>query len=197
MKQYLYLGTAFMLLITQACSSPEKQSSETTADSTGTEKVQADTLATAVSIDTAIVAIAKKYLQTTYKQDLEKSIIDDNSRRFKVSAADLNGDGIDEIFIGHTGGYFCGSGGCTIELVDSKGKKITKFTVSDSPVVIDKTKQNGWSDLLIQSKGKYRTLSFNGKTYPSNPSIAPATSSEPDASLKRLLEESDGTWYNF
>jgi hypothetical protein len=90
--------------------------------------------------------------------------------------------------VGFTGPYFCGSGGCTQMILDREGNVITQFTVSDYPVVIDNTKSNGWKDLFILSAGQYRIVKFDGKTYPSNPSMQPELKLLPGDGLPRALD---------
>jgi hypothetical protein len=127
-------------------------------------------------------------LQTDFKADIDKGIIDSISRKFVFFEYDLNEDGKKEIFVGLFGTYFCGSGGCTMYLIDSQGNKITVFTVAGNPVVIDNNKTNGWKDLFIYSGKKNRIVKFDGKKYPSNPSTLTALSVAPGDGLPRALD---------
>ena len=117
------------------------------------------------------VNIVRLSLQYLYKEDLSKNIIDDYSKRFIFFEYDLNDDGKKEILVGLTGSYFCGSGGCTQYILDNQGAIISKFTVANYPVVIDTQKSSGWKNLFIQSGHKNRIVKFDGKKYPSNPSL--------------------------
>lgn len=134
------------------------------------------------------VEIAAAKLKERYKDDIAKGIIDSLSRKFRIYEYDLNGDGKKEIFVGLNGPYFCGSGGCSVQLLNDKGDAITYFSVTNYPVVISNTKTNGWNDLILMSSGKYHLLKFNGKTYPSNPSVAPAFKTIPGNDLPKLLD---------
>lgn len=138
-------------------------------------------------------------LKDLYKDDLAKNFIDDNSKKFIFFEYDLNEDGKKEILVGLTGGYFCGTGGCTQLLLDDQGNVITQFSVSGNPVVIDTNKTNGWKDLFIYSGNKYRIVKFNGKTYPSNPSILPELKVTPGDGLPRALdfEHEPYAWFKF
>lgn len=138
-------------------------------------------------------------LKDLYKDDLAKNFIDDNSKKFIFFEYDLNEDGKKEILVGLTGGYFCGTGGCTQLLLDDQGNVITQFSVSGNPVVIDTNKTNGWKDLFIYSGSKYRIVKFNGKTYPSNPSILPELKVTPGDGLPRALdfEHEPYAWFKF
>jgi hypothetical protein len=137
-------------------------------------------------------------LKDQLKSDLEKNIVDSLSRKFIFFEYDLNDDGNKEIFVGLTGPYFCGSGGCTTYLLDNQGNFITKFSVSRD-IVIDNKKTNGFKDLFIYSGGKFRIVKFNGKSYPSNPSTLPALNVVPGDDLPRALNfvNEPYPWFTF
>jgi len=137
-------------------------------------------------------------LKDQLKADLEKNLVDSLSRKFIFFEYDLNDDGKKEVFVGLTGPYFCGSGGCTRYLLDNQGNVITKFTVSRD-IVIDQKATNGFKDLFIYSGGKFRIVKYNGKTYPSNPSTLPALNVEPGDGLPRALNfvQEPYPWFTF
>lgn len=189
---------------------PEESTTDTTTvavDSSKTEAVvdpdPTDTIpAGKYGINSSSIKTAdliRLTLKDLYKDDLAKNFIEDNSKKFIFFEYDLNEDGKKEILVGLTGGYFCGTGGCTQLVLDSQGNVITQFTVSDYPVVIDTNKTNGWKDLFIYSGGKYRIVKFDGKTYPSNPSILPALKVIPGDGLPRALdfEHEPYAWFKF
>jgi len=189
---------------------PEESTTDTTTvavDSSKTEAVvdpdPTDTIpAGKYGINSSSIKTAdliRLTLKDLYKDDLAKNFIEDNSKKFIFFEYDLNEDGKKEILVGLTGGYFCGTGGCTQLVLDSQGNVITQFTVSDYPVVIDTNKTNGWKDLFIYSGGKYRIVKFDGKTYPSNPSILPALKVLPGDGLPRALdfEHEPYAWFKF
>ena len=138
-------------------------------------------------------------IKDLYKDDLAKNVIDDYSKRFIFFEYDLNEDGNKEILVGFTGPYFCGTGGCTQLLLDNQGNVITTFSVSDYPVIIDTNKTNGWKDLFIYSGGKNRIVKFDGKKYPSNPSILPELKVTPGDGLPRALDfiHEPYAWFKF
>jgi hypothetical protein len=143
--------------------------------------------------------IVRTTLQNIFKEDLSKNSIDDYSKRFIFFEYDLNDDGKKEILVGLTGPYFCGSGGCTQYIFDNQGMVISKFTVSDYPVVIDTEKSQGWKNLFILSGGKNRIVKFNGKKYPSNPSLQPELKVTPGDGLPRALNfiNEPYAWFKF
>lgn len=138
-------------------------------------------------------------LQDLYKSDLSKNFIDENSRKFIFFEFDLNEDGKKEIFVGLTGSYFCGSGGCTQLILDAQGNIISTFSVSGYPIIIDNNKTNGWRDLFIYSGSKNRIVKFDGKTYPSNPSVQPELKMIPGDGLTRALNfiNEPYPWFKF
>ena len=143
--------------------------------------------------------IVRLTLQNLYKDDLSKKIIDDYSTRFIFFEYDLNDDGKKEILVGLTGPYFCGSGGCTQYILDNQGAVISKFTVADYPVMIDTDKSSGWKNLIINSGRKNRVVKFDGKKYPSNPSMQPELKVPPGDDLPRALDFSNEpyAWFKF
>lgn len=144
-----------------------------TSDSTSHTELNNTSVKTDSTVTTTPAPQLSAFLKKYYQKDLEKNLLDSNSRKFIYSEYDLNQDGKKETFIGLTGGYFCGSGGCTALLLADNGDLITKFTVAEYPFTISTSATNNWKDILIESAGKQHLLKFDGKTYPSNPSIQP------------------------
>lgn len=144
--------------------------------------------------------LVRTTLNKLYKDDLSKEgVVDDYSKKFIFFEYDLNGDSAKEILVGLTGPYFCGSGGCTILLLDNKGGLITRFTVTEYPVVIASTTTNGWKDLILNSNRNNRLAKYNGKTYPSNPSVLPVFKTVPGDELPRALDftREPYPWFKF
>ena len=112
----------------------------------------------------------------------------EDQREFQYEEVDLNGDGINEYLVGFKNSYFCGSGGCTYYLLHNSGSVITVFTVSEAPFIAMVTsKTNGWRDIVVYSNGALRQLKFDGKTYPSNPSMIKEFKNIPSDDAYRLL----------
>lgn len=124
--------------------------------------------------------------ETTLKKFLQQYVgppTQDPGARFLSAFVDLNGDGKQEAIVYLLHNDFCGSGGCPMLVLtpqDSSYRIITKTTVTRPPIRVLATKTNGWSDLSVSvSGGGIRNaydakLSFNGKKYPSNPTVSPA-----------------------
>lgn len=154
---------------TSETKTPDKEmSNDNTTGSSDTKKESTDENKTA-SFDTTNLAGVKSTLTTLLKKDLAS--MTENDRKFVYSEISLGDDGNKQTLVMFQGPYFCGSGGCTIYLLDSDYKTISEFSVSDEPIKIAETTSNGWKDLLISSGGKLHVMKYNGKKYPGNPSV--------------------------
>jgi hypothetical protein len=103
--------------------------------------------------------------------------------RYFSAFVDLNGDGSKEAIVYLTGHGWCGSSGCTTLILAPKGasyRLVTSITITWPPIRILTSNTNGWHDISVWVQGGgiqpgYEAgLSFDGKTYPSNPSVPPA-----------------------
>jgi hypothetical protein len=92
-----------------------------------------------------------------------------------------NGKGEDVVYV--SGQRWCGSGGCTLlilEPAESTFKVIGKVTIVQLPVRLLSSKKDGRPDIGVTVRGGgvqagyEAVLSFNGKSYPGNPSLPPA-----------------------
>lgn len=109
----------------------------------------------------------------------------DGPTRYSSAFVDLRNDGVQEVIVYLTGAAWCGSGGCRMLILAPEGgtyRVITHTTVTRLPIRVLNTKTNGWHDLAVQVagggiQGFEAILAFNGKSYPENPSVAPARES--------------------
>jgi hypothetical protein len=197
-KGFLPVIVSVTLVTLLACGSGNnKEERDTTTASiadTVTHAATADSLpghgeASASASDSTVQLIKNSLVNDLVKNDLK--LLKENDRKFSYSVADINGDGKDEIFVGMKGQYFCGNAGCTVYLLNAEGKKIGRFTIVDGPITISATKTNGWNDLILPSKGINYSVKFNGKTYPSNPSVQPKVTAPVSADLKKVLADTE------
>ncbi|MGB4769929.1 MAG: hypothetical protein WBP58_00625 [Chitinophagaceae bacterium] len=120
----------------------------------------------------------QKFLAAKYPKE------DADGRKFMYVSVDLNDDGKNEYIIGLIGPSFCGSGGCTMLVLNNAFKQTSAFTVVDYPIYIGapgtKEVTKKYSNIYAYSKGKgYVKLSWNGTKYgPSNASMAPKVSDD-------------------
>ena len=113
--------------------------------------------------------------------------------RYRFAFVDLRDDGTQEAIVYITDSDWCGSGGCTTLILAPSGSTfelVTKITIARLPIRILETKTNGWHDISVVVAGggilsAYDAkLSFDGSTYPTNPTVPPA---------KKLLDAAAGT----
>lgn len=210
-KSQIFILISLLILGTVGCQSPKSNENEQ-SESIQTETAVPEEVYDPDPTDTIpgnlyainssskeTADLVRKTIQGMFKDDLDKNIIDDYSRKFIFFEYDLNDDGKTEIMVGFTGPYFCGSGGCSQLILDHEGNIITRFTVADYPVVIDTVKTNGWKDLIIYSGRKNRIVKFDGKSYPSNPSVQPELKLIPGDGLTRALDfvNEPYPWFTF
>lgn len=146
---------------------------ENTDKSKDTTKVTTDTeqKTETPALDTTNLSKLRTELGTILADDIKD--LTENDRRFMYSEVDVNGDGSNETLVMMQSPYYCGTGGCTLILLNSLYKPITKFSVSDEPVMISSGMSNEWNDIVITSDGAQHVMKYNGNTYPTNPSVAP------------------------
>ena len=180
MKRSISFASLMLLSISLGCSPDNKRETIIKKDSLIHENAKIQDLPAPSpigreTVDSTAIVVEKirVHLRALIEEDDKLGIVDTLSKQFKYFEIDLNADGSNEIFVGLTGPYFCGSGGCNILLLDADAKIITKFSVSDIPVVVSKNTTNHWRDLYIRTNGAYHLMKFNGTKYPSNPSILP------------------------
>src|SRR5208282_3162479 len=108
---------------------------------------------------------------------------DIKATRYIAAFVHLRDDNTQQVIVYLIGQAWCGTGGClTLILVpkDSSYTVITEMTVVQQPIRVLDTKSSGWHDLGVWVQGGgiqpgYEArLSFNGKEYPSNPTVPPA-----------------------
>jgi hypothetical protein len=124
------------------------------------------------SSDDQVAANIRNFLVNDYlKKDL--SFLSEEDRKFQYFSVDLNGDGKDEYFVNFMTSYFCGTGGCSVVLLDHESNVITNFSVMDNPIYAENVKTNGWKNILVRNRGELKVLKYENGKYPSNPSVLP------------------------
>jgi hypothetical protein len=102
---------------------------------------------------------------------------DDKGTRYVAVFRDLNGDGKPEALVYLVGGEWCGSGGCTLFILQKDGgswKVVSSVSITYPPVEVLSTLSSGWQDLNVHVGGGGArpgvvTLRFNGKSYRKSP----------------------------
>lgn len=107
---------------------------------------------------------------------------------YVAAFADLNGDGREEALVSLHSGLFCGSGGCGLYIYAPAGsswRQMAELTIVNAPVRLLASQTRGWRDLAVHVRGggmeiPYEArMRFDGRTYASNPSLAPRLRGRP------------------
>lgn len=164
-----------ILLSAYTCNNKSNESSTTNSI---TKKLPTDSSSVTIpdyyneeTVNDTLALNIKDYLNTTLLKPEDARAITSRDKKFQIYQIDLNNDGKNEIFVNLFTPYFCGSGGCTVLLLSSELNPITTFTVTHPPIFAEKATINGWRTLMVKSKEEWKSLEFNNKTYPANPTI--------------------------
>ncbi len=203
MKDFtLHAVLSCIMLSAMICCSktPEKQVKEFTSSNKNMDSVKTTPSAVTDSADTAENSLTlkiKDYINSQYLRPEDQKTIDASDRTFNLSQIDLNNDGKKEIFINFFTPYFCGSGGCTLLLLDSDLKLINRFTVMRTPITIDSKTEDGWKVLWLQDGNSWKMLTPKNGKYPSNPSIIKDTKEIPERNSLKLFNTTTSKKYSF
>ena len=138
-----------------------------------------------------LVEKVKTYITAHYLTEADLRAISKEDRKFQLHEIDLNNDGKKEIFVNFMTPYFCGTGGCSILLLNDKIEPITKFTVTRTPLYVEKSAENGWRNLLTQSEGNWRKLIYKENSYPTNPSMVETSKDAASDDAEVIFGEDD------
>ena len=116
---------------------------------------------------------------------------DERLTRYAVAMADLGGDRRPEALIyamadvdGDGQANLCGSGGCNLYVltpVPTGYRRVGRTTLTRPPIRILATRTHGWRDLSVRvagggiGRGYHARLRFDGRSYPSNPTVPPTS----------------------
>jgi hypothetical protein len=153
------------------------------------------TMSTASSqdIDPAVTAKIQQVLAKTYGSTPAED------RKFLYNAVDLNDDGKNEYLVGRT---FCGNAGCTMLVLNNKYGINTRMSIVQFPVYVgppaSKEVTKGYSNIYVSTKGMgYVKMAWDGKKYPTNPSLSPKISDQLKEGKFAFLNEGTQEQYNF
>jgi hypothetical protein len=137
-----------------------------------------------------IVLISATGASAAASPGVAKFVRDHRLARYSVALTDLNGDGRAEALVyamdsaGGRGGGLCGSGGCNLYVLalTAKGyRQVADIAITRPPIGVLPTMAHGWHDLAVRVAGggiipgHEARLRFDGRSYPSNPTVRPAT----------------------
>ncbi|MCU7617203.1 hypothetical protein NZ698_08335 [Chryseobacterium sp. PBS4-4] len=149
------------------------------------------------TVEDSLALKIKDFITSQYLKPEDLKIIDASARKFNLYQIDLNNDDKKEVFINFFTPYFCGSGGCTLVLLDSDLKLISKFTVTRTPITIDSKTENGWKVLWIQDGNDWKILTNKSGKYPSNPSMIKPTKEVPESNAVKIFDNNTSKTYSF
>lgn len=99
---------------------------------------------------------------------------------WRAGWTDVNGDGRIDALVYLDGPAWCGSGGCTVLVMEAipeeDAEELGRFapaaeiSLMHGPVTVAPTTSHGWHDLVVEDEGgRWRRLRFDGETYPFSP----------------------------
>jgi hypothetical protein len=118
-----------------------------------------------------------------FLRDYLKSSPDYATTRYVSTFVNLQDAKAKDAIVYFTDQDSCGSGGCTTLILAPSGtsyKVVTSITIGWPPIRVLASKSNGWHDIGVWVQGGgiqpgYEAiLSFDGVSYPTNPSVSPA-----------------------
>jgi hypothetical protein len=137
----------------------------------------------------------RAFLQTRFQEDRANY----PDTRYVSAWADLDGDGRPEAFVYLLSGAYCGSGGCNLMIFTPRGsswREVADMAVTNPPIRVLDSRTRGWNDISVfvaggGSRGYAALLAFNGRSYPDNPTVAPARRLRNVAQGRVLIRDDD------
>jgi len=133
------------------------------------------------------------------EQFQEPGFSNDKTTKYSYAEVDLNGDGVKEVVVYLTGRDWCGTGGCNTFILARAGssyKIVTEMTITRPPIRVLANSTHGWHNIGVWvvgggiQPGYEAELPFDGKTYPTNPSVPPARRAGTKAKGKVVIASS-------
>lgn len=136
--------------------------------------------ATTVPADSSVRAVPAN--KDELGQAARSALDGDWEAHYFDARVDLNGDGTPEAVVYAAGPMVCGTGGCPV-FVFAPGpdgyRLVSRLSVVRPPVRLSPRSSHGWRNLVVGIGGGglaagNAELRFDGKAYPTNPTVAPA-----------------------
>lgn len=191
-KIKLRIGVIFVIFAGLSLNSCKNDPSKNTQSETTELNLSEEVITSDFEIQSQNEEVANKvksYIIDTYLTEGDLRAISEDQKKFQLVQIDLNNDGKNEVFVNFTSSYFCGTGGCTLLLLNDQVKPVTEFTVTRTPLYVEKTMKNGWRIILTKSGEKWRQLVYKNGSYPTNPSLVEMTVESPGENAEILFDE--------
>lgn len=127
----------------------------------------------------------------------------DKTTRYVSAVVHLNEHGPQDVLVYVTGRTWCGTGGCTLLVLEESGTSyriVTRVKLARPPIVVFEGTTNGWHNIGVSvqgggvQSGYEAALEYNGHSYPSNPTVPPARRSHSENRDKVVIPvKADGT----
>lgn len=146
-----------------------------------------------VALFLALSLTACANLHETQEAKLSAAIseyTDQASPEYRHAFVDLNGDGIEDAIVLLRGMQWCGSGGCTMLIMQGSDPGyafLSRSTVTNEPIRVSRARSDGWRALVVRSNGKDRTLRYQDRGYPLNPSVQDLADKEGVESARTVI----------
>lgn len=149
----------------------------------------------AAADEASVRAFLKTYLRN------QVHTVDIGRTEAAIAFFDLNADGQDEAIVYIVGPMWCGSGGCGALVLTPRGATfdvVMDASVTRTPIGVLDASSKGWRDLFVSISGggiKAGTvaMTFDGKSYPSNPTVQPARPVDATGAKVLLTEDATGS----
>jgi hypothetical protein len=138
-----------------------------------------------------------------YLQNRLRDAPGDRDSRYVLAWVDLNGDGRNEAVARIMSRGTCGTGGCNMYVLSPHGRRwslVGRMTITRLPVRVLNSRTRGWRDLGVHQSyccegGRFASyealIPFDGRTYPSNPSMTPSRRLRRPAAGRVLISDED------
>ena len=125
---------------------------------------------------------------------------EDKTTRISVAFVHLTHNKEPQAIVYVTGWLWCGSGGCRTLILTKAGpswRVVTDITITRPPIRVLSSEAKGWHDISVWVQGggthaHQARLRFDGKTYPTNPTVPPAKPLVGEATGVAVLFSADG-----
>lgn len=130
----------------------------------------------------SLLGAAAAPLPPDVRHAIEKDYVSEGREtRYVDGAADLNGDGRNELIVHVVGSTACGTGGCPTLVFSPAGdgdgyRLVATIGLTHPPIVVSPTRSRGWRNLVVRiggggAKADNAELAFDGTAYPTNPTV--------------------------